>query len=306
MSIDFTLTTLDFLFTTLSNQGFLFPTLHEYVASPQEKVRAVILRHDVEDNYPHALRFAQIQHSLGIRGTYYFRLFPLAENEKIIKQIVALGHEIGYHYDDLTECKGDYDKAISRFEKNLDYLRQFGPVNSITMEGAPLSKYDNRMLWLGRIEEMSDEQMRRKPLTSHLSPLTPHFSPLLAHYSQLIAQTPNLPKFDYRNFGITTEPYFDLDFNQIFYLTDTGRRWDGWRVSVRDKVPQQDEWIRKGLVFKSTNDLIQAAEEGRLPDKIMMTFHPQRWTDNRLLWLKELLMQNVKNQVKRLLVRGER
>ena len=97
---------------SLLKQGFLFPTLHEYVASPQEKVRAIILRHDVEANYPHALRFAQIQHSIGIRGTYYFRLFPLAENEKIIKQIVALGHEIGYHYDDLTECKGDRNNFV--------------------------------------------------------------------------------------------------------------------------------------------------------------------------------------------------
>jgi len=281
---------------SLLKQGFLFPTLHEYVASPQEKVRAIILRHDVEANYPHALRFAQIQHSIGIRGTYYFRLFPLAENEKIIKQIVALGHEIGYHYDDLTECKGDYEKAISRFEKNLDYLRQFGPVNSITMEGAPRSKFDNRMLWLGRLESMGCEKVSGELLTTHNSQL-------VAQYSRIIAQTPNLPKFDYRDFGIATEPYFDLDFNQIFYLTDTGRRWDGWRVSVRDKVPQQDEWIRKGLVFKSTHDIIQAAEEGRLPDKIMMTFHPQRWTDNRLLWLKELLMQNAKNQVKRLLIR---
>ena len=74
-------------------------------------------------------------------------------------------------------------------------------------------------------------------------------------------------------------------------------------MSVRDKVPQQEEWIRKGLVFKSTHDIIKGAEEGRLPDKIMMTFHPQRWTDNRLLWVKELLMQNVKNQVKRVLIR---
>ena len=26
------------------------------------------------------------------------------------------------------------------------------------------------------------------------------------------------------------------DFNKVFYLTDTGRRWDGHKVSVRDKV----------------------------------------------------------------------
>ena len=42
-------------------------------------------------------------------------------------------------------------------------------------------------------------------------------------------------KYDYKKLGIIGEPYFDIDYNQVFYLTDTGRRWDGWKVSVRDK-----------------------------------------------------------------------
>ena len=31
-------------------------------------------------------------------------------------------------------------------------------------------------------------------------------------------------KYDYQPLGITAEPYFDIDFNKTFYLTDTGRR----------------------------------------------------------------------------------
>ena len=31
-------------------------------------------------------------------------------------------------------------------------------------------------------------------------------------------------KYSYRDFGIIGEPYFDIDFNKVFYLTDTGRR----------------------------------------------------------------------------------
>ncbi len=42
--------------------------------------------------------------------------------------------------------------------------------------------------------------------------------------------------YDYKDFGIVGEPYFDINFNEVFYLTDTGRRWDGEKVSVRDKV----------------------------------------------------------------------
>lgn len=110
-------------------------------------------------------------------------------------------------------------------------------------------------------------------------------------------------KYDYRSLGIIGEPYFDIDFDKVFYLTDTGRRWDGWKTSLRDKVPQQEEWIKNGLVFHSTNDIIKVANENSLPDQIMITFHPQRWHEGGLPWLKELVVQNLKNQVKRVLVK---
>ena len=42
--------------------------------------------------------------------------------------------------------------------------------------------------------------------------------------------------YDYHDFGIVGEPYFDVNFDEVLYLTDTGRRWDGGAVSVRDKV----------------------------------------------------------------------
>lgn len=51
-----------------------------------------------------------------------------------------------------------------------------------------------------------------------------------------------------------------MDFNKFFYLTDTGRKWDGWKTSVRDKVAQQEEWVKQGLVFYSTQDIIRAVE----------------------------------------------
>ena len=50
--------------------------------------------------------------------------------------------------------------------------------------------------------------------------------------------------------------------------------------------------------FKSTQDIIDAAYDGLLPNQIMMTFHPQRWTDKPVLWVKELVWQNMKNGVK--------
>ena len=108
--------------------------------------------------------------------------------------------------------------------------------------------------------------------------------------------------YGYRELGIIGEPYFDMDFDQFFYLTDTGRRWDGWRVSVRDRVPQQERWNKLGLTFRSTQSIIDAAKKGGLPHKIMITVHPQRWSSSAAPWVKELVLQNLKNWVKRVLI----
>ena len=59
----------------------------------------------------------------------------------------------------------------------------------------------------------------------------------------------------------------------------------------------------RDLKLRKTWDIIEAAERGLLPDKIMLNTHPQRWTNNPLAWMKELVWQNVKNVVKRIIVR---
>lgn len=110
-------------------------------------------------------------------------------------------------------------------------------------------------------------------------------------------------KYDYRVLGVEYEPYLDTDFSKTFYLTDTGRRWDGFKVSVRDRIPQyQDLWSKENLVYHSTDDVIKAIGSGLLPKQVMMTTHPQRWDDAMGPWLCEFVLQNAKNLVKRLMV----
>ena len=40
-----------------------------------------------------------------------------------------------------------------------------------------------------------------------------------------------------------------------------------------------------------------------LPNQIMLNTHPQRWNDDFLRWGKELVWQNMKNQIKRFVSR---
>jgi hypothetical protein len=80
----------------------------------------------------------------------------------------------------------------------------------------------------------------------------------------------------------------------VFYLTDTGRKWNNAGASIRDRVDSGFD-----IRVKSTGHLMELAREGRLPDKIMINTHLQRWEDRRLPWIKELVWQNMKNVVKK-------
>ena len=66
---------------------------------------------------------------------------------------------------------------------------------------------------------------------SHVKTICMHGSPLSKWDNRDLWK-----KYDYRDFGIIAEPYFDLDFDEVFYLTDTGRSWNNSKASVRDKV----------------------------------------------------------------------
>ena len=259
--MDFTLRKYKDLLQSLQQNGYLFISFEQYCSSPHKytpEERWVILRHDVDLKPQNSLATAQIEHALGISASYYFRVVPESNQPECIRQIAALGHEIGYHYEDMAIANGTAEKAYQHFQQQLAYFRQFYPVRTICMHGAPTSQWDGRELW---------------------------------------------KQYDYRALGIIGEPYFDVDFSQVFYLTDTGRCWDGYNVSVRDKIPvYQDQWTEQGLVYHTTDDLIRAIQSGTLPGRIMITTHPQRWTDKRIAWIKELLMQSMKNMIKRFVV----
>lgn len=256
--MDFTIRKYKELLLSLQQQGYQFITFEQYCTQNKPTGQWVILRHDVDRKPQNSLATAQIEHSLGIRASYYFRIVPDSNQPEYIRQIAALGHEIGYHYEDMAIANGNAEKAFLHFQQQLAYFRQFYPVCTICMHGAPTSQWDGRELW---------------------------------------------KQYDYRSVNIIGEPYFDMDFSEVLYLTDTGRCWDGYNVSVRDKIPvYQDEWVTQGLVYHTTNDLIRAIQVGQTPRRLMITTHPQRWTDNCWAWTKELLLQSVKNMIKRIII----
>ncbi|MCA9385425.1 hypothetical protein KC717_02130 [Candidatus Dojkabacteria bacterium] len=113
----------------------------------QQPMTGILLRHDVDRRPNNALEIAQIENSRGVASTYYFRITKNSFDQKIIAKIHELGHEIGYHYEDLSLANGDIQKARNLFDQHLSMFRRFVPVSTVAMHGRPLSKYDNRALW---------------------------------------------------------------------------------------------------------------------------------------------------------------
>ena len=248
--IDFTFKKYKILLDTLQRQGFSFQTLEQFIENPKEKV--VILRHDVDRLPNNAFQMAELEHNMNIHSSYYFRNGRRIFKHDIIHKIVELGHEIGYHYENMDTCKGNIEKSYEDFLENLERFKKFYPIKTICMHGSPLSKWDNRTIW---------------------------------------------EVYNYKKLNIIAEPYFDIDYNSVFYITDTGRKWNNETSSVRDKVKTKFD-----IKIHSTKELIKKIKNEELPDKIMINTHPHRWFDFGFFWLKELLCQNVKNLIKRYVI----
>jgi hypothetical protein len=62
---------------------------------------------------------------------------------------------------------------------------------------------------------------------------------------------------------------------------------------------------REGMVFRrrysirTTDEMINLAINGHLPGRLIINTHPQRWNDDPFAWVTELIMQNLKNQIKK-------
>jgi len=293
--MDFTLKTYTLMLEALKVQYKDFCTFSEIESGGLASF--AVLRHDVDRDPQNALAMASIEKTMGIKASYHFRIGAGSNQPEIIRKIADLGHEIAYHYEDLSAvCRKQkrtaelsqevVSIAVSRFSENLEYFRNFYPVKVASMHGSPLSVIDNRILW---------------------------------------------KYFDYHKRGIICEPYFDIDISDVLYLTDTGRRWDGDKTNLRDRGhifdPQQktdpfEGWqsrpvkgslmnmTEEGIALNNTfsirysSDVIKLAKEKRLPAKIIVNTHPQRWNDNALPWLAELVFQNLKNLVKIFIVRS--
>lgn len=103
----------------------------------------IIIKHDVESKPEKALKISKIEHSFGIKATYYVHSFFLRnpKNVATLKKIISLGHEVGYHYDVLDSNNGDKNNAIKEFRESLSFFAENGfTIKTVCPHGNPLKK----------------------------------------------------------------------------------------------------------------------------------------------------------------------
>jgi hypothetical protein len=145
-NLDFTLDKYKIMCQSAIKSGYEIKSVSSYLNNSISNKRIIIMRHDVDRFPKKALRMAILEHSLNLNTTYYFRASGFKQRS-IIKSIVDMGHEIGYHYETLDEAKGNNELAVEIFKERLGILRQITKVETICMHGNPLTKWLNSDIW---------------------------------------------------------------------------------------------------------------------------------------------------------------
>lgn len=101
--MDFTYDDYRALIASLRTHHYCFRTYLDW----QDNERCVILRHDIDNDIKKALQLAQVERDLGVRSTFFvlvttdfYNVFSM-QNERLLKQVAACGHDIGLHFDEV-------------------------------------------------------------------------------------------------------------------------------------------------------------------------------------------------------------
>ena len=193
---DFTIEGYKLYLSAIKNLNISNLRFDEYLSQDYKPRSFFMIRHDVDRKINNSLVMARVEAEMGIKSSYYFRMRPNTFVPDIIKKISNLGHEIGYHYESLSDFDGNMKLALQDFKDNLSLFRQEFDIKTISMHGSPLNKYDNREIW--RIKSNHDYLINEMKILG--------------------------------------EVYLDIDYSEIYYINDTGRNWTSNSYNIRDRV----------------------------------------------------------------------
>ncbi|MHA1396426.1 MAG: hypothetical protein ACTSSF_01705 [Candidatus Heimdallarchaeaceae archaeon] len=138
---------------TLSNPIYSTHLFCEYsnqkkLQFDQDKIH-IFLRHDVDLSLSRLVKIIKLEKEKDIKSTSFFRLhseqYTFSQAKPIIKQLLEMGFEIGYHFEVLSVTKGNTEKALDLFEHELEELRSIAPIEVVAHHG---DKHNtNKLIW---------------------------------------------------------------------------------------------------------------------------------------------------------------
>jgi hypothetical protein len=146
-SLDFTVIQYEKLCRSITESKYDVVTIADHLRNSKraQNKNYIILRHDVDRTPQRSLDIAIIENKCGLKATYYFR--GSTYNTAIMDKMASLGHEIGFHYETLDKSKGDMEKAVYLFKRELKLFRERYDIKTVCAHGNPLTKYDNKNIW---------------------------------------------------------------------------------------------------------------------------------------------------------------
>lgn len=125
------------LVVLLKEGGYSFRDYHDY----QESQRCVILRHDIDTRVDSALKMAKLEAKEGVKSTYFVLLtsglYNAASKESLagLREIQALGMEIGLHYDEKASICDPGVGTVDAIIKECQVLSELlgSPISTVSM-----------------------------------------------------------------------------------------------------------------------------------------------------------------------------
>lgn len=185
MPLDFTFVAFDLFCQRISHMP-VFTVAGFLTCSAPPSTPFIILRLDVDFREAHAVHMARIANRRNVRGSFYFRRQVDGFDWRAIRLIADLGHEVGYHFETLDRCAGDFERARSLFLDDLETLRRAGfSIQTVAAHGAPPTAptYHSNLDLLRRAPDLLDKA------------------------------------------GLLGETTLSIDFTRLAYLSDADWRW---------------------------------------------------------------------------------
>ncbi len=276
MELDFTLKKYKRLIQAIAKSDYVVFTIRDYLQLKEKPAKLILLRHDVDMDPFQQLKCAKMETDYGIFSSYYFRYTDEILKPEVLDEISSLGHEIGYHYETLTKARGDITKAIEIFRRELKYFQKKWNTVTICPHGGATVE---------NINAYSLKDLSKLPFK-------------LLFNTNLFSNWNNREiwgTYSIKDFGLIGDAYLSIDFDNMLYLSDTGRSWSN-KYKIKDVVKTSDNLLHYPKVNR-TNDVIALINEGAVGHLYILA-HAEQWKDNFRDWLKWLMAQQIRRNGK--------